>query len=84
MKRANLNVIRNVTGSLKRDGHAGHAVTVAKLEGVVDGAEQHPREQPDVGHAVEELSRSLGGGVARRVEQPRQVPVDSPASGKHG
>ena len=75
-----LHMICNVAGGLERDGHAGHAVAVAKLEGVVDGAEEHPREEADVGHAVEEFSRALGRSVAWRVEQPRQVPVHRPAN----
>ena len=73
-------MICNVAGGLERNGHAGHAVAVAKLESVVDGAQQHPRQEADVGHAVEELSGALGRGVARGVEQPRQVPVHRPAN----
>ena len=78
-----LHMICNVAGGLERDGHAGHAIAVAKLEGVVDGPEQHPREETDVGHAVEELSGALGRSVTRRVEQPRQVPIHRPAIRDH-
>ena len=44
----NLHVVCDVAGGLEGDGHAGDAAAVAaavaELEGVVDGAEEHPRE----------------------------------------
>ena len=84
MYQTNLHMICNVAGGFERDGHTSHAVTVSKLEGVVDGTEQHPRKETDVGHAIEEFPGPLGGSVARRVEQPRQVPVHCPANRGHG
>ena len=80
-----LHVVGDVAGGLQRDRlarHAGRAVAgrprggglragaVAKLEGVVDGAEEEPGEEADVRHAVEELAGALRRRVARRVEQP--------------
>lgn len=68
-----LNVIGNVARCLERDWLTGHGFGVTELQSVIDGAEEHPREEANVRNAVEELAGTLGCRVARRIKQPGKV-----------
>ena len=53
------NLVCDVTRSLEGDGLRDGRLADAEADGVVDRAQQQPRKQPDVSHALQELPWTL-------------------------